>query len=181
MKNQKKFDNIGRQWLKLHPCANDSNVVYLPGQIDFLPVEVPYPVVDTAYMQKQIDSIIESQKHKKPGTSANCKQEINDAYKSGYDNATKEWKAKVSQIKVQAPRVDTIKIYVKDNQLIGLLNNDVAVKDKEIGDLKLEVSEMKGKKNKWLWWFIILAILLAGSTYLNIKKSYLCARQDTLD
>jgi hypothetical protein len=136
-----------------------------------LPVEVPYPVVDTAYMQKQIDSIIESQKHKKPGTSANCKQEINDAYKSGYDNATKEWKAKVSQIKVQAPRVDTIKIYVKDNQLIGLLNNDVAVKDKEIGDLKLEVSEMKGKKNKWLWWFIILAILLAGSTYLNIKKS----------
>ena len=31
-RQQENFDRIGRKWLDLHPCANDSVSVYLPGE-----------------------------------------------------------------------------------------------------------------------------------------------------
>lgn len=170
MKNQEKFDRIGREWLKLHPCTNDSNTVYLPGKIDSVPIEVPIFVIDSALVQHQIDSIVDVYQLKSAYDKNACATEIKNSYQKGYSVANNEWKIRVGKIKVQTPRVDTIKVFVKDNQLIGLLNKDITIKDKQISDLNLSLSEMKGKKNKWFWWFIILLVLLGTSTYLNIKN-----------
>lgn len=169
-RQQEKFDNIGRKWLKLHPCDKDSFTIYIPGKRDSVPIEIPLIIVDTNYTRKQLDSLQEELRKKYLHITENCTEEINQAYKLGYDNATKIWKNKVSQIKVAVPVVDTLRITLKDKQAIQLLQDDLAISKKQVQDLMVENLTNMSKKDKWFLWFLITALLLLGSIYHNFKK-----------
>lgn len=164
-KQQKTFDNIGRAWLKLHPCANDSTYIYLPGKVDSVPIEVPILVIDSAYTEKQIDSLQKYYASKK-----DCSQEIKSAYNLGYSESTKKWKSATSQIKVPLPVIDTVKISIKDKQQIKLLQDDLADCNTLTQQLQLDNAKEKGKSDKWFLWFVIASILLGISSYFNVKK-----------
>jgi len=169
-KQQEKFDNIGRKWLKLHPCDKDSFTIYIPGKRDSVLIEMPVIIVDTNYTRQQIDSLQEELKKIYAESSKNCTEEIKRAYNLGYNTASKNWKEKVSQIKVPVPVIDTLRITLKDKQAIQLLQDDLAVSKKQVQDLTVENLTNMSKKDKWFLWFLITALLLLGSIYHNLKK-----------
>jgi hypothetical protein len=169
-RQQEKFDNIGRKWLKLHPCDKDSFVVYIPGKRDSVLIKVPVIIADTNYTKKQLDSLQQELRKKYLKATENCTDEISQAYTLGYNNATKIWKDKVGQIKVPIPIVDTLRITLKDKQAIQLLQDDLATSRKKVQDLTVENLTNIGKKDKWFLWFVITAILLLGSIILKFKK-----------
>ena len=169
-RQQEKFDNIGRKWLKLHPCDKDSFTIYIPGKRDSVLIEVPVIIADTNYTRKQLDSLQQELRKKYLKATENCTDEISQAYTLGYNTATKIWKNEVGQIKVPIPVVDTLRITLKDKQAIQLLQDDLATSRKQVQDLTVENLTNIGKKDKWFLWFIITAILLLGSIILNFKK-----------
>jgi len=169
-KQQKIFDNIGRKWLKSHPCANDSFTIYVPGKRDSIPIEIPIIIIDSNYTKKQLDSLrIEMQKIYSTPTEI-CTEEMARAYKLGYNTAEKKWKDKLGQIKVAVPVVDTLKITLKDKQAIQLLQDDLATSKENINRLTIDGMNCASKKDKWWLWFVITFILLSGSLYFNLKK-----------
>lgn len=162
-KNQEAFDKIGRKWLDLHPCSNDSTFVYVPGKKDSIPFLVPVLTKDTAEIKRQIDSIYK----------ANQKddiQTIKSAYNSGYDKAEKIWKNKLAQIKIPLPVVDTLRITLKDRQQITLLKSDLESLKLKLSDCQLTGEKVKGKSDKWFLLFIIACCFLIASIYFNIRK-----------
>ena len=169
-RQQEKFDNIGRKWLKLHPCDKDSFTIYIPGKRDSILIEMPVIIVDTNYTRKQLDSLQDELRKMYAKSSKNCTEEIKRAYNLGYNTASKNWKEKVSQIKVPIPVIDTLRITLKDKQAIQLLQDDLAVSKKQVQDLTIENLTNIGKKDKWFLWFVITAILLLGSIILNLIK-----------
>lgn len=164
--HQKTFDNIGRKWLSLHPCANDSSIVYIPGKRDSIPIEIPIFVADLDYINTQIDSVKKIYDKKLTNMSRNCDDEIRSAYFTGYKNAETIYRDKISKIKVAVPVIDTIKITLKDKQQIQLLANDLKECEKSLNEQKLKSSA----KDKWFWWFIIASILFLLSAFLNLRK-----------
>jgi hypothetical protein len=169
-KQQKVFDNIGREWLRKNPCANDSFTIYVPGKRDSIPIEIPIMVVDSDYIKKQLDSLQADLLEKYSQPTDNCSQEIKQSYNAGYNAATKKWEAKLGQIKVALPVVDTLKITLKDKQAIQLLQNDLAASKEELNKLNGIILITTSKKDKWFLWFVITFILLSISIYFHLKK-----------
>ena len=169
-KQQKVFDNIGRKWLKLHPCANDSFTIYVPGKRDSIPIEVPVIIIDTVYTKKQLDSLRIAMQKIYFAPTENCIEEMDKAYRLGYNFAEEKWKGKFGQIKIPVSVVDTIKITLKDKQAIQLLQDDLAASESEVNRLTIEGLNCENKKDKWFLWFIITFILLSLSIYFNFKK-----------
>jgi hypothetical protein len=169
-KQQKVFDNIGRQWLKLHPCANDSSTIYVPGKRDSIPIEIPVIIFDSGYTKKQLDSLRQEMQKVYGSQLNNCSQEMSSAYNLGYNVAAKKWEIELGQIKIPVPVVDTLKITLKDKQAIQLLQNDLTASRNEVTKLSIDALDCANKKNKWFLWFIIALIMLAISMYFNFKK-----------
>ena len=164
--HQKTFDNIGRKWLSLHPCANDSSIIYIPGKRDSIPIEIPIFVADLDYINHQIDSVKKNYDKKLSNMSRNCDDEIRSAYFTGYKNAETIYKEKISKIKVPVPVIDTIKITLKDKQQIQLLAGDLKDCERSLNEEKIKSST----KDKWFWWFVIASILFFISAIFNLKK-----------
>ena len=169
-KQQKMFDNIGREWLKIHPCANDSFTIYVPGKRDSIPIAVPVIIIDSNYTKSQLDSLQDELRRRYSQTTADCKQEIKASYNLGYSNATEKWKNALAQIKVALPVVDTLKITLKDKQAIQLLENDLVAIKINNNKLNIDILVESRKRDKWFWWFIVTFIVLSGSMYINLKK-----------
>jgi hypothetical protein len=160
LKNEERFNNIGRKWLEKNPCINDSTVTYLPGEITILPVDEF--VIDTISTQRAIDSISHLYK--------GCADQVSIAYKDGYNKAISECKVKLRAISIIKRTPDTIKIVVKDKQEVKLLTQDVIDLKKQLSDAKLQSSVNSNATTKWLLLFILACILLGFSLYLNVKK-----------
>lgn len=172
LKNKEQFDKVGREWLKQNPCSNDSTVIYLPSKRDSILIQIPVIVKDTTKQREIIDSISEvfRQKYKNPSSFYNCKKEISEAYKIGYDKASEEYKSKLSNIKIPKPVIDTFKILLKDKQQINLLTQDLYNCDSELNKEKLKSEKYKGSKDKWFLLFLLACAFLIGSLYFNFKK-----------
>jgi hypothetical protein len=161
-KRQKIFDNIGKKWLQLHPCSNDSSFIYIPGKRDSILIEVPIIVIDTNYANHIIDSLNKITEQKTNG----CKLEIKQAYNLGYNQSDNNWKIKISKIKVPLPIIDTLKITLKDRQQLKILESDLMEANKELMNCK----DQNNKSDKWFWLFIIACMFLITSIYFNIRK-----------
>ena len=168
-KNQKVFDNIGRKWLKLNPCANDSFTIYVPGKRDSIPFYIPVLFKDTIEIKKQIDSLNVYLEKKYNDQKSDCKNQVRESYNAGYQKAESVWKDKLSKIKIPLPVIDTIKITLKDKQQIKLLTDDLNESQKELNDIKIKLEKYQGKKDKWFLMFMIACSLLLTSIYFNIK------------
>lgn len=169
-KQQQLFDNVGREWLKLHPCANDSFTIYVPGKRDSIPIEIPVMILDSGYAKKQLDSLQKEIYKIYSKTPDNCSTEIKKAYDIGYNTAAQKWKEKIGQIKVPIPVVDTLKITLKDKQAIQLLQKDLADKQQQINSMTADQLKQINSRDKWFLWFVVTFVLLTGSVYLNFKK-----------
>lgn len=168
LKNNEKFNRVGRKWLETHPCTNDSTIVYLPGKIDSIPYEIPIIIKDTEAINKYIDSI-----KKTISSDKDCGSEILSSYNEGYDASSKMWRKQLSKMKT-ITRVDTIKISVKDKQEFKLLNQDIKERDRQIGDLKLNVEHIKRLRDKWFFLFILICTILGlRLSYKLFKKYYI--------
>lgn len=160
LKNEEKFNNIGRKWLEKNPCINDSTITYLPGEITILPVDEF--VIDSVATERIIDSIYKSNK--------GCTNQVSIAYKDGYNKAVSECNNKLRHLSIAKRTPDTIKIVVKDKQEVKLLTQDVSDLRKQLSDAKLEAAVNYGKSTKWQLFFVLACLLLAFSWYLNIKN-----------
>lgn len=169
-KQQKAFDNIGRSWLKLHPCANDSFTIYIPGRRDSIPIEIPVIILDTTYTKKQLDSLQKSLRERFFSPSLDCSTEIKEAYNLGYNSAAQKYIHAAAQIKIPLPVIDTLKITLKDKQAIKILEDQLAVTQSDISSLTLEKERAMFKKDKWFLLFLLICILLIFGIYVNIKK-----------
>lgn len=168
-KNQKTFDNIGRKWLALHPCATDSFTIYIPGKKDSIPFLIPVLLADSLEIKKQIDSLNIYLEKKYNDQKADCKNQIRESYNAGYKKAESVWKDKLSKIKIPLPVIDTIKITLKDKQQINLLTDDLNDCQTQLADEKVKLEKYQGKKDKWFLLFMIACCLLLTSIYFNIK------------
>jgi hypothetical protein len=166
MKRQEAFNNIGRKWLELNPCNNDSSFIYLPGKADSVPVEVFITDIDSAYFNKVVDSFTSTLN----GSYYTCSLKVSTAFASGYKAADLKWKKSISKIKVPKRVVDTIKITVADLQKIKLLESDLSVKSQQLAECDLLAEQRKSKSTQWFWLFIVSCLLLLISVYLNISK-----------
>jgi len=169
-KNEKAFDNIGKRWLGLHPCANDSSYIYIEGKRDSIPFLIPVLVKDTIEIRKQIDSLNIYLERKYNKQRADCANQVRESYNAGYQKAESVWKDKLSKIKIPLPVIDTIKITLKDRQQIKLLNDDLNESQKQLADIKVKLEKYQGKTDKWFLLFIIACCLLLTSIYFNIKS-----------
>lgn len=169
-KQQKTFDNIGKKWLLLHPCSNDSSYIYVPGKRDSIPFIVPVMIDDTTGVARRLDSLNIYLQNKYNEQLKDCSNQVNESYKLGYNKATQIWRTKLSQIKIPIPVIDTIKITLKDKLSLKLLEQDLATANKELADSKLSNEKAQGKRDKWFLMFIIACCLLVTSIYFNIKK-----------
>jgi hypothetical protein len=169
-KQQKIFDNIGRMWLKLHPCANDSFTIYVPGKRDSIPIEIPVIILDSNYTQKQLDSLRREMQKIYTQPTEYCTEEMSRAYNLGYNAATQKWKNKLGQIKIPVPIIDTLKITLKDKQAIQLLQDDLSTSRNEVNKLNVDLLNCASKKDKWFFWFVITFIIFTISAYFNLKK-----------
>lgn len=160
MKNEERFNNIGRKWLEKNPCVNDSIVTYIPGEITILPVQEI--IVDTIATQKAIDSISNLYK--------GCADQVSIAYKEGYNKAISECKIKLRALSITKRNPDTIKIVVKDKQEVKLLTQDVINLRNKLSESEITSIENKGVSTKWKLLFIIACLFLGISGYFNIKK-----------
>lgn len=165
-KNLDRFDRIGKKWLSLHPCSNDSNTIYLPGKRDSVFFEVPIYVNDTAGLQKFVDSF--SAELDKKDTACNLK--ALQAYKAGYKKGRNDLANKMASVKVPLPIIDTLKITLKDKLELKILKNDLDTARIQLADLKTELEKRKGSSTRWLLLFIIACLLLLFSMYINIAK-----------
>jgi hypothetical protein len=166
MKRQDAFNNIGRKWLELNPCVNDSSVVYLPGRVDSVLVEVEVPVMDTPMVEKIIDSIKESFKLARLDDA----MKVRISYSKGYNDADQKWISKLSNTKVPRKNADTIKIFVADKQKISLLEKDIDQLVSNLANTSIELQKKIGKSKQWFWLFVVACILLSLAVYFNIKK-----------
>jgi len=166
LKRNDSFNRVGRKWLETHPCVNDSNVVYLPGKIDSIPYQVPVFIKDTEAINRSIDSI-----KKTISPDKDCGDEILSSYNEGYDASSKMWRNQLAKMKT-ITRVDTIKISVKDKQQFLLLDQDIKEKDKQIGELKLNVEHTKRLRDKWFFLFILICTILALRLGYKLFKKY---------
>lgn len=169
-KRQETFDKIGRKWLDLHPCANDSTFIYIPGKKDSIPVVIPVVIKDSIQIQSIIDSLNNYFTETYASQKKDCRLEISKAYNAGYDKATQIWKEKVSKIKVAAPIIDTVKITLKDKQAISLLQSDLDKANQQLNDLKVKYEQKSGSSTSWLLMFIIACGVVLVSIYFNLKK-----------
>jgi len=169
-KQQEAFDNIGKKWLGLHPCANDSSYIYLPGKRDSIPFLIPVLVKDTMEIKKQIDSLNIYLDRKYNDQKIDCKNQVRESYNAGYQKAELVWKDKLSKIKIPLPVIDTLKITLKDKQAIKLLVSDLTDTQKKLTDTQINLEKFKGKKDKWFLLFILACALLLTSIFFNIKK-----------
>jgi hypothetical protein len=166
MKRQEAFNNIGREWLKLNPCNNDSSFIYLPGKVDSVPVEVFITDIDSTYFNKVVDSFTSTLN----GSYYTCSTKVISSFADGYKAAETKWKRSISKVKVPKRVVDTIKITVADLQKIKLLESDLAVKTQRLSESNLLAEKTKSKSAQWFWLFIVSCLLLLISVYLNISK-----------
>jgi len=165
-KNLDRFDRIGKKWLSLHPCANDSNTIYIPGKRDSVFFEVPVYVNDTTGLQKFVDSFY----NELDKLDTACNQKCLQAYKSGYKKGRNDLANKLASIKVPVPVIDTLKITLKDKLELKILKADLDTARIQLGNLKTELEKRKGYSTKWLLLFIIACLLLLASIYFNIKR-----------
>lgn len=149
--NERAFNEVGQKWATLNPCNTDSpTVIYLEGET----VEIPKPVVDFERMQAVADSIKALYR-----ADTTCDNVIDAAYQAGYDNASADWKAKPSKL-----RVDTvIKRLPPDtrtiNSLQTRLNDSTNALAANRGHLAAVTDQAKTYK-RWLAYGVVLAILL---------------------
>ena len=169
-RNQKAFDNIGKKWLGLHPCSNDSNYIYIEGKKDSIPFLIPVLIKDTNEIQRKIDSLNQYLQDKYRKQQNSCKSQVKESYNAGYQYAETIWKDKLSKIKVPLPVIDTIKITLKDKQQIKLLTDDLDSSKGQLNATLINLEKYKGKTDKWFLLFIIACCLLLTSIYINIKK-----------
>jgi hypothetical protein len=170
LKNKEQFDKVGREWLKQNPCSNDSTVIYLPSKRDSIILNIPMLIKDTSGNSFFIDSINNVLSPKYNDKKYNCKKQISESYSIGYNKAMYECKIKLSNIKIPAPIIDTLKIILKDKQQINLLTQDLYNCDSELNKEKLKSEKYKGSKDKWFLLFLLACAFLIGSLYFNFKK-----------
>ena len=171
-RQQRAFDNIGRKWLSLHPCANDSTFIYIPGKRDSVPLIIPVLIKDSASLQNAIDSIQEVLQKEYTSDSLDCRKKISYSYKAGYNSANADWQKRISNIKIPTATADTFKITLKDKQYIGLLQSDLSSANNQIAELKIKLEKNSGKKNSWFLLFLIACMVAVTSIYFNIKKYF---------
>jgi len=169
-RQQDVFDNIGKKWLQLHPCANDSTFIYIPGKTDSIPLVIPILVKDSVLIEYIIDSINESYRNDYATKDKDFKVEITRSYNLGYEMATVKWKDKISKIKIPTTKTDTIKIALQDKQIINLLKSDLAKATQQINDCKRQYEEKKGSARSWFLLFLIASIIALISIFFNFKK-----------
>lgn len=165
-KNLDRFNRVGKLWLKMNPCSNDSNTIYLPGKKDSIFFEVPIYIDDTSGQQIFIDSVTNSISKKEKV----CSLKIAEAYKLGYQKGKSDLMGKLSKIKVPLPVIDTLKITLKDRLELKIIKADLDTARIQLASSQAELEKHKGKSTKWLLLFIIACLLLAVSIYFNIKR-----------
>jgi len=170
LRKLEKFNKIGRAWLELNPCANDSNVVYVEGKKDSIYLEIPTYVKDTTGLSHFLDSLNKALQIKFDEQRKNCSNQVNEAYKLGYKKSSTDAQLKYSSIKIPLPSVDTIKISIKDKQQIELLKADLLNATAQLNQCQLDSSDKKGSSTKWFLLFIIASCLFLISLFFNFKK-----------
>lgn len=165
-KNLDRFDRLGKKWLSLHPCANDSNTIYIPGKRDSVFFEVPVYINDTTGLQKFVDSFYSELD--KQDTACNLK--TLQAYKSGYKKGRNDLANKLALVKVPVPVIDTLKITLKDKLELKIIKADLDTARIQLANLNLQLEKQRSKTSKWFFFFVIASLLLLISIYLNIKR-----------
>ncbi len=102
LKDHENFEQIGNEWAKLHPCANDTSITIINGGTDTFFVT---PTVMPGELKKIIiDSLRNVFVTKYHQDIDECGRQISDAWNTGFDQATYE----CSQIKVPVKLPDTV-------------------------------------------------------------------------
>ena len=117
LKEHRDFEQIGSEWAKLHPCANDSTFIFSEGRIDSF--YVPVPVTDTAGLRLVIDSVKKAIALKYIANKTDCNSQVNEAFTTGYQRA---WYL-CGKIKIPIKEPDTIKAAVVDRRTEKALSN----------------------------------------------------------
>ena len=165
LKNQQAFEQIGNEWARQHPCANDSVTVFLPGRIDSIFQTVP--VKDAAALQHLSDSVSKALAEKYHQDINDCNRQVNEALNTGYDKALYD----LSKKKVADKKPDTIKVLVADTRAINALKATNAQLVKQVEDAEDRIDHFKEQRNiAYIITALELLLLLAlGYILIRIK------------
>ena len=168
MLDKKAFDEVGRNFVTLHPCANDTAWKFIKGGTD----SIPYPVIyfDSAAYKTFKDSL--------EIIGANdFNNGVEKAFVQGFDAARKQYESK----KIAVPRADTLKGAIVDIQKERLLDDQINMLDVQVGVLTgqssekdRQLSEANRRYKKTMWWLIGLLVAITSGTiiygYLKFKN-----------
>ncbi len=124
--NKSAFDSVGRVFVELHPCLNDSAPpVIRPGRIDSVPVIIQVPVFDSFAQIMTIDSV-------KAAYSGECNSAIDAAYKKGFTNGAMAATNEFSKMKIPVKQPDTAIYNIKDRQLERINAETISELNKQV-------------------------------------------------
>lgn len=162
MKNQDRFEQVGREWEKKNPCP-PPKLEFKPGKVDsfYTPVIKLMPEFDSALLQAKLDSLNKALRLKYNELTKDCSRQVNEAYDVGYKQAIFE----TGKIKIPSAIHDTL--LHEDIRRVGLLQGDLVKAAEKERDLQILLSKSESKASKWLW--IAIALMFAVGA-LIIKK-----------
>ena len=185
--NPSAFDEVGRKYVDLNPCTNDSTSEFKAGGIDSATIQEYYDwvngkfyTVDTswAYRLNNTDDVKGvTTPYIGPAIQFGVpKEDVKKAFAVGYKQGVKDFIAK------HPPRLpDTLKTSVKDKQLIKLLEADIARVLQENAHLKgvIKVKDetietLHKKVTGWIWWLVLVCSLgvagIVAAVFIRAKK-----------
>jgi hypothetical protein len=165
--NYEQFEEVGKKWVEKNPCVNDSSVIYLPGRIDSILINVPIDIERPN--NYSVRDILDSIRSAANNIDEIVKPRMEGAYKKGYSDAI----SKVKTIKIPVNIHDTIKIVVKDKQYNGLLQSELNSIRKQWIETNTKKDIYKKNSDKWFIMFLIALGLLIIVSYINVSKKWL--------
>lgn len=155
-KNNEQYEKIITDYLIKHPAKIDTLTELIPGGVDS--VFYPVAVVDSNRLQQLKDSLQAVFANKEN----DCTRQINEAFTTGYEQATYELKKQ----KFAKPRPDTVRLKITNRDYedalkrkIESLQNDLSKKDKTIF-----------AKTNTMWWLIAVIAFETVAIFLIVRK-----------
>lgn len=164
--NYEQFEEVGKKWVEKNPCVNDSTVIFMPGRIDSILVNVPTDIEKPG--NYSVRDVLDSIRSAANNLDNIIKPRLENAYKKGYTDAI----IKVKTIKIPVNIHDTIKIVVKDKQYNGVLESELTSIRKQWIELNTRKEIYKKNSDKWFIMFLIALGLLIIVSYINISKRW---------